>query len=192
MQITKEIINNPERRSHLTTSKLKTILLVSLISFTTLLVRQTLQLQHSCNPMINYSGKLPAECQIAAKTSLNNFDNLSYPEKEELKTPKQEIKLPIPEPFVNTDDSQLNKVTNIPQVTKPKIADKISQSEPKDRSNPVGEFVDKHSDDIVGAVAGVAGGVAIAAAGATAAFSIPVAGAVLIGLGIWYAIRTVL
>lgn len=85
MQFDQEIINNPEMpasedivplwykrsrlyekfnlmQSRLTISKIKTILLVSLISFTSLLVRQTLQVQHSCNPMIHWSGELPVEC----------------------------------------------------------------------------------------------------------------------------------
>ena len=72
-------------RSRLTTSKPKTILLVSLISFTSLLVRQTLQVQHSCNPMIHWSGELPAECQVAVNTNSDSFDDFSYPRQQELK-----------------------------------------------------------------------------------------------------------
>ena len=83
MQITKEIINSSEIRLSLTISKLKTILLVCLISFTSLLVRQTLQIQHSCNPMIHWSGELPTECQIAT------IDNLNPSDRDELSLPKQ-------------------------------------------------------------------------------------------------------
>ena len=77
MQITKETINNSEIRLNLTISKLKTILLVCLISFTSLLVRQTLQIQHSCNPMIHWSGELPAECKVAVENDFDSFDIFS-------------------------------------------------------------------------------------------------------------------
>lgn len=64
--ITKEIINNPEMRSRYleainslrsqsTMSKFKTWLIVCFISFTSLLVRQILQIQHSRNSMIHRS-----------------------------------------------------------------------------------------------------------------------------------------
>ena len=83
--------------------------------------------------------------------------------------------------------------TNSPKTIEPKTNQEISQSEPQEQSNSVGQFVNEHSNDIVGAVAGVAGGVAtVAAASATAAFSIPVAGAVAIGMGIWFLIRSAL
>ena len=83
MQITKEIINSSEIRLSLTISKIKTILLVCLISFTSLLVRQTLQVQHSCNPMIHWSGEFPTECQIATTDNLNSSD------RQKLSLPKQ-------------------------------------------------------------------------------------------------------
>ena len=83
MEITREIINNSEIRLHITISKLKTILLVCLISFTTLLVRQTLHIQHSCNPMIHWSGELLTECQVATTDNLNSSD------RQELPLPKQ-------------------------------------------------------------------------------------------------------
>ena len=193
MQITKEKIDNPEMRSRLTASKYKTIFLVCLISFTSLLVGQTLQVQHSCNPMIHWSGELPVKCQSAGKISFNNFDEFSYFTKEKLQIPKQKNKITLSESTTNADDFRVEKASNISQATELQIADEIPQPKPEDRSNSVDRFVNEHSNDIVGAVAGVAGGVAtVAAASATAAFSIPVAGAVLIGLGIWYAIRTIL
>ena len=83
MEITRETTNNSEIRLHITISKLKTILLVCLISFTSLLVRQTLQIQHSCNPMIHWSGELPSECQVATTDNLNSSD------RQELPLPKQ-------------------------------------------------------------------------------------------------------
>lgn len=40
----------------------KAILLVCLLTWTVLLTTTTLQVQHSCNPMIHWSGDLPKEC----------------------------------------------------------------------------------------------------------------------------------
>ena len=218
MQFAQEIIKNPEMRSrlyekfnswrwHLITFKSKTILLVSLISFTSLLVRQTLQVQHSCNPMIHWSGELPAECQMAASTIFDNFDDFSFQTPPELKTLEQQpqiiqqrdrnrkknLDVSSAQPSIsqNTVKSQPDKVTTSPKATEPEITQDNFQSESEDRSNSVGQFVNEHSNDIVGGIAGVAGGVAsVAAASATAAFSIPVAGAVAIGLGIWFLIRS--
>ena len=96
MEITREIINNSEIRLHITISKLKTILLVCLISFTSLLVRQTLHIQHSCNPMIHWSGELPSECQVATTDDLNSSD------RQELPLPKQTDNKP------NTNNSKFN------------------------------------------------------------------------------------
>ena len=216
MQFDQEIINNPEMppsedkrsrlyekfnlmQSRLTISKIKTILLVSLISFTSLLVRQTLQVQHSCNPMIHWSGELPVECQIAANTSLDNFDDFSFETQPELKTLEQQPQIAQqrdrtqPAISQNSVEPQLEEIIDIPQATEPEITQNISSSKPEDEYNSVGHFVNEHSNDIVGAVAGVAGGVAtVAAASATAAFSIPVAGAVAIGMGIWFLIRSAL
>ena len=88
MQTIKETLNNSEMqsryletisswKSQLTMSKLKTILLVCLIGFTSLLVRQTLQVQHSCNPMIHWSGELPSECMVAVENDFDSFDDFS-------------------------------------------------------------------------------------------------------------------
>ena len=236
MQITEETIDNLARRSPFKTSQLTTILLVCSIAFTSLLVRQTLQIQHSCNPMIHWSGKLPIECQIATKNDFNDFndfDNFSSaisPSVKRHKAIAQKSNIPKQQPLIsqNTVEPQpdkitnnpqatepkimptipieeykapsnsvgqllpRNEITNNPQATEPKIMPTIPMEEDKDRSNSVGQFVSEHQDDIVGTIAGVAGGVGIvAAASATAVLSVPVAGAVLIGLGIWYAVRTV-
>lgn len=157
-------------------SKFNSILAVCVITFTSFLVTKTLQIQHSCNPML-HSGTLPVQCQVAA----NNLNSKS--EKSSLQ--KQTNSKP--------------SINNLQQVEQPKISNsEISpnniESQPE-QSNPVTKLVNivnEHPDDIIGGVAGVAGGIAtVAAAGATAALSVPVAGAVLIGLGIWFAIRTV-
>lgn len=204
MQFSQEIIDNLKMRSrfnevfnslrsHLTTSKLKTILLVSLISFTSLLVRQTLQVQHSCNPMIHWSGELSAECQVSVKTGFDSFDDYSSPRQQESETRKQQLIVTQPSTSQNTVKSQPDKVTNSSKAAEPEIAQVITQSEPESQSNSVGQFVDEHSNDIVGVIAGVAGGVGVVAAGtATAAFAIPASGAVAIGLGLWFLVRSTL
>ncbi len=164
--------------SKFTMFKFKTILSVCLTIFTLLLVTKTLQIQHSCNPMIHRSGELPAQCQVATKD-------------EELNTIKSS------QVTQNNNNFQANKIT------KPEISQNITQSESTNQSNSVGQLVNQDFEDIdivgiiaetaiVGVTAGIAGGVAtVAAGGATAVFSLPVAGAVLIGLGIWFTIRTV-
>ena len=88
-------------------SKFKTILTVCLIIFTSLLVTKTLQIQHSCNPMIHWSGEFPVKCQIANK---DNFDS-----------PNQEIS-PLPK---QTNNKQ--KTDNSPQKEQPKIAQNFSK-----------------------------------------------------------------
>ena len=144
MQFAQEIIKNPEMRSrlyekfnswrsHLTTSKLKTILLVSLISFTSLLVRQTLQVQHSCNPMIHWSGNLPAECQVAVTTNSKN--------------PAKQQEIQKQQPQIVQKTAQNKPKSSVPQSSKLNTSDKNNSPNP----------------NIAGAVAGTAAGVGVAA-----------------------------
>ena len=192
MQISKQFMNKLEKRSRyseaigsiyskVAISKIGSILAICLIALTSMLVTRTLQIQHSCHPMI-HSGALPAKCLIAAKDD-------PYPRTQtELNiTSQQSTRI-----AQTISKAQPNIITSSTKVIEPEISQNIPQSEPKDQSKSVGQFVNEHSDDIVGVTAGIAGGVAtVAAAGATAVFSLPVAGAVLVGLGIWYTIRTV-
>ncbi|MEL6439806.1 MAG: hypothetical protein AAFQ80_11195 [Cyanobacteria bacterium J06621_8] len=82
--------SSPAMRSPLSTSQIKTILLICLVSFTTLLIRQTLEIQHSCQPMIHWSGELSAECQIAVNN--DNFNILTTPIQPKLKKAPPESK----------------------------------------------------------------------------------------------------
>ncbi|HEY9633447.1 MAG TPA: hypothetical protein V6D14_08580 [Coleofasciculaceae cyanobacterium] len=43
--------------------RFQTILVLCFLLWTPFLVAETLQVQHSCHPMIHWSGTLPAECQ---------------------------------------------------------------------------------------------------------------------------------
>ncbi len=181
MQTSKKNTDNSEKRSrymetfnslrsHFTTSKFKIIILVCLISFTSLLVRQTLQIQHSCNPMIHWSGEFPTECQVAVKNDFDSFDKFSYPRQQELKTLKQQSrtaqKTEEHEPYINLE---------LP--TQP-------SSEARVDSN----------SDLVGVAKGAAAGIGVAAV-AIGVFSVTPPGAVLLGLGVaigvWKAIKSV-
>jgi hypothetical protein len=44
-------------------------LIVCFVIWTPLLVTETLQIQHSCHPMINFLGKLPTECNTSPFSS---------------------------------------------------------------------------------------------------------------------------
>ena len=161
-------------------SKFRSIITVCVITFTSVLVTKTWQIQHSCDPMIHWSGEFPAECQIATKDNFNSRDREKSP---------QNISKPQPNNIAR--DSQASTAPDS-QASPSERSKNNTDSESTNQSNPVIKFVNEHTDDIVGGVAGIAGGVGtVAAASATAAFSVPVAGAVLIGLGIWLAIRSI-
>lgn len=85
MQIYQQITNNLEQRigdravsksllSKFTMSKFSSVLAICLIIFSTVLVTKTLEIQHSCNPMI-YSGELSTECQVVS----SNLDSSDRP-----------------------------------------------------------------------------------------------------------------
>lgn len=161
-------------RSHSTMSKFKSIFLVFSSVFTTLLISQTLEIQHSCQPMF-HSGTLPAKCLIVTQADSNSSN------KKILNLPKE-----------ISQNAQKHKIDNTSEDSEVKISKTPIPSVIKNQANSAGQFVNEHSDDIVGGVAGIAVGAAtLAAAGATAAMSVPVAGAVAIGLGIWFVIRSV-
>ena len=130
MQTSKKNIDNSEKRSHLTESNFKTILLVCLISFTSLLVRQTLQIQHSCKPMIHWSGEFPTECQVATK------DDFSSPTKQELKTSKQQSQI-----AQNISKSEPNQITYDPPSPTSESSQHNTETESKNLLDVVVEVV---------------------------------------------------
>ena len=206
MQIYQQITNNLEQRLHdravlnslfskFTMSKFSSVLAICLITFSTFLFTKTLEIQHSCNPMI-YSGELPTECQVASNDSTSS-DRPKSPLAEQ--TDKSRI-----DNSSSKEPPQIAQTTSKPQPTQIPRDSQASTSEiflnsltaePQTQTNPVTKAVNaikEHPDDVVGAVAGAAGAAAtVAAAGATAVFSVPAAGAVLIGLSIWAAIRSI-
>ncbi|MEH2094643.1 hypothetical protein [Nostoc sp.] len=77
------------------------ILLVFLLIWTPLLANTTLQVQHSCDPMIHWSGEFPAECkQIAteSKSSINQ-PNKTTKTKPDSK-PKSEVQVQKPQNLI--------------------------------------------------------------------------------------------
>ncbi|HEY9829754.1 MAG TPA: hypothetical protein V6D26_04185 [Stenomitos sp.] len=160
--------------------RFQTILVVCFLLWTPFLVAKTLQVQHSCHPMIHWSGTLPAECQ--AKVSQTNSSSSKKPEtqrdrSEEQKQIAQRDRTPSPKP------------SSTPQ---PQISDKFPQFPPPQRTekpNPVGDVIKVAKDhpDITGGVIaiGVASTVAVVA-------STPLILAAGIGAAVWFAIRTVL
>ncbi len=225
MQFAKEIINNSEMRSRLyekfnslrskamreglsllTTTKLKTILLVSLVSFTSLLVRQTIHIQHSCNPMIHWSGNLPAECQVAvsnsfdsfdefsstrtqtSKNEFGNFDDFSSPTKKEFKASKQQSQITSDQitygpPSPDLESLQHNTETNL-------------ETLPDQLFEPFAfvEYVKENRDDAI--KIGVAVGVCASVVGIIA--GAPIAGTIVLATGtgvsvglLWQGIKSI-
>ncbi|MEH2078365.1 MAG: hypothetical protein V7K57_28890 [Nostoc sp.] len=68
--------------------KFQTILVGCFLLWTPLLVIETLQIQHSCHPMIHWSGTLPAECQ----PKLLQFNSTSSKKPETRRDRSQEQK----------------------------------------------------------------------------------------------------
>ena len=154
-----------------TMSKFTAILATFLITFTALLIIKTLQIQHSCDPMIDWGGKISAKCQIATKDQFNDHE--------------AEI---IPPPETITKTQQPN---NYNLKIEQKLDNEFAVNEIQDNSNlekepnQIIKFVQEHQEDEIGIIGGgIAAGTAIAIASA------PITGAVLIGLGVWFLIKT--
>jgi hypothetical protein len=157
--------------------KFQTILVVCFLIWTPLLVIETLQIQHSCHPMIYWSGTLPAECQ----PKLLQFNSSSSKKPETRRDRSQEQKQ-----IAKSDRSSSPKPSSIPQ---PQTPDESLPPQPTEKRNPIENLINeaKEHPDITGGVIaiGVAGSVAVVAA-------VPLAVAVGIGAVVWFAIRTML
>ncbi|BAY42372.1 hypothetical protein NIES2111_67950 (plasmid) [Nostoc sp. NIES-2111] len=110
------------------------ILLVCFLTWTSLLATTTLQVQHSCNPMIHWSGELPKKCQIISSTPKD--DNTThtqpkYPNQTETYNPP---KSPSKEP---SDTDILAKVKKHPDVTAGAIAIGVATSIALIASSPI-------------------------------------------------------
>ncbi|MBD2493671.1 hypothetical protein [Nostoc sp. FACHB-280] len=115
-------------------SYFQAILLVCLFIWTVLLVINTLQVQHSCNPMIHWSGELPTKCL-----------------KQDILTPSSQIKQDKVIP-VQLDNEHKYETPNPPTDTS------------KNPSDIIISKLEKHPDVTAGAIAiGVATSVALIA-----------------------------
>ncbi len=150
-------------------SKFTAILATFLITFTALLITKTLQIQHSCSPMIDWGGKISAKCQVATKDQFNEHKSKIIPPPNNSKTTQKyhDTNLKIEQEF--DEDILVNE-----------IEDNI-----KKEPNQIIKFVQEHKEDEIGIVGG-----GIAAVTATAIASAPITGAVLIGLGVGFLIKT--
>ncbi|MEH2199539.1 hypothetical protein [Nostoc sp.] len=153
--------------------KFQTILVVCFLLWTPLLVIETLQIQHSCHPMIHWSGTLPAECQ----PKLLQFNSSSSKKPETRRDRSQEQKQ-----IAKSDRSPLPKPSPTPQRQTPGISPLPQSLEREDVLK-----IAKVHPDIAGGVIGIGVASLMAVLG-----GVPLAVAVGIGAVVWLAIKTVL
>ncbi|AVH68450.1 hypothetical protein [Nostoc sp. 'Peltigera membranacea cyanobiont' N6] len=99
------------------------IMLVCLLTWTSLLATTTLQVQHSCNPMIHWSGELPKEClkkpnQILSSNIRQDKIIQAQPNNEH----KHETSNLPKNPSKNPPDTVLGELEKYPDVTAGAIA----------------------------------------------------------------------
>ena len=152
-------------------SKFTATLATFLITFTALLITKTLQIQHSCDPMIDWGGKISAKCQIATKHNSDSHDLEKIAQTEPNKITRTSIKHGQKIEQKSDEIIPFNKIQDNSNIEK----------EP----NQIIKFVQEHQEDEIGIIGG-----GIAAVTATAIASAPITGAVLIGLGVWFLIKT--
>ncbi|MBD2541471.1 hypothetical protein [Coleofasciculus sp. FACHB-SPT36] len=148
--------------------RFQTILVVCFLLWTPFLVAETLQVQHSCHPMIYKPGTLPAECQPKP------------PQPKPLSTSQEKKQI------AGSDRSPSPTPSLTPQ---PQTSDESPPPQQTEKPNPIEEVIKtaKEHPDLTGGVIaiGVAGTVAVVA-------SAPLILAAGIGAAVWFAIRTVL
>ncbi|MEH2086211.1 hypothetical protein [Nostoc sp.] len=151
--------------------KFQTILVVCFLLWTPLLIIETLQIQHSCHPMIHWSGTLPAECQ----PKLLQFNSSSSKKPETRRDRSQEQKQ-----IAKSDHSPLPRPSPTPQRQIPSISPPPQSPEIQD----VLKIVKEHPD-ITGGVIGIGVASLVALIG-----GVPLAAAVVVGAAVWLAIQT--
>lgn len=157
--------------------RFQTILVVCFLVWTPFLVAKTLQVQHSCHPMIHGSSPLPAECQ--PKVSQTNSSSSKKPERLRDRSPEQKQ-------IADSDHSPSPTPSPTPKL---QISDNFPPPQKTKKPNAIEEVIKTAKDhpDITGGV------IAIGVAGTVAAVaSAPLILAAGIGAAVWFAIRTVL
>jgi cytoskeletal protein RodZ len=178
--------------------RFQTILVVCFLLWTPFLVAKTLQVQHSCYPMIHWSDTLPDECQAKVsepKSHPSEKAKTQQVRSEEQKQIAQRDHSPSLKPsptsqeqnqIAQCDRSPFSKPSSTPQ---PQISNESPTPQQTEKPNPIEEAIKtaKEHPDIAGGVIaiGVASTVAVVA-------SAPLVLAAGIGAAVWFAIRTVL
>jgi len=164
----------------------QTILVCIFLLWTPLLVIETLQIQHSCHPMIHWSGTLPAECQ--PKGLQLNSSSFKKPEtrRDRSQVQKQIAKSdtsPSPKPSVNPKSDESPPPP--PLEKSHAVEDAINAA-----NKAAGDAINAAKDypDITSSFAAIGVASAVAAVVTTA----PLAVVVGIGAAVWFAIRAVL
>ncbi|MEH2346579.1 MAG: hypothetical protein V7K55_01005 [Nostoc sp.] len=149
----------------------QTILVVCFLLWTALLVIETLQIQHSCHPMIHWSGTLPAECQ----PKLLQLNSSSSKKPETRRDRSQEQKQ-----IAKSDRSLSPKPRTTRQPQTPSISPLPQSPEIEDVLKMV-----KERPEITGGVIGIGVATLVAIIG-----GVPLAAAVVVGAAVWLAIKT--
>lgn len=157
--------------------------------WTPLLVAGTLQVQHSCHPLINWSNTLPSECNSSQ----------SKPKSEPLKKDKPLVAISPEKPLKQQKSDNYNEQKPIAQLPKPSATptpQTPATSPPSTttkQSNQIEKMIElaKDNPEITGATIGI--GIAV---GVATIASAPLVVTVGVGLAtsaaVWSAIKTVL
>ncbi|MDY7021634.1 MAG: hypothetical protein SWJ54_09760 [Cyanobacteriota bacterium] len=159
--------------------RFSTILLACLILWTPLLTWETIEVQHSCHPLVNWSNQLAKECTA----SIDNKTTKDRGNKNTGSTTSK--KAPHSPPIINKPQIQKTEKPSNPTPKQTKNKPQPVNQPEQEKKSP-GQQVKEHPD-LAGATAG------IAAAGAVAAIaSAPAAVAVGVGILFWLVIRSAL
>lgn len=159
------------------------ILIVFFLVWTPLLVAGTLQVQHSCHPMINWSNTLPAECN-SSQSKFNEKDKSLVAHRPETEKPKKQQK---------SDSSKEQKsIAQLPKPSPtptPQTPDTSSTKQP----NQIEKTIElaKDNPEITGAIVGI-GIAATLAIVASAPLVVCVGFGLLTSAAVWYGVQTVL
>lgn len=155
---------------------LQAVLLVCFLLSTSVLIQKTEQIQHSCQPMIQWTDKLPPACTKpdSEKSCVSNSD-----------CPKQ----PPPPSNLSATTKQKNHQTNS-NVALPPHPNDLSATTGQKKLLDESKCCHKPKPSIIPDVIGITAG-AVAATG-LAVVGTPVAAVLGGGFAIWLAVRTVL
>jgi hypothetical protein len=159
------------------------ILIIVFLIWTPLLVTGTLEIQHSCHPMINWSNTLPSECN-SPQSKFNEKDK-SLPTRRPKKPRKQQK---------NDNFKEQKPIAQSPKPSPtPQTHDTSSPSTTTKQPNQIEKMIElaKDNPEIAGATIGI--GIAV---GVATIASAPIVVTVGVGLAtsaaVWSAIKTVL